>query len=411
MAETDKNLINVERALLWLRKMLVLPDGSMGIYERYRIDADKINYWVRPDCTMETARLFYAYGTYKEDPSYQELARKMADYVVSLQRTEGWFEGSFPFYKYIPPSLDEEDIGSPEASVFAFPNDTGKIAERLLWLYKETNDERYGEAAQRTLDYLIRVQAPDGSFSLNDSGEVSWLKGVDFVAWPCIALYYGNLFLSDSKYHDAAYKAIAWISTKLTPDWRIRTSFETAQTESWRPPSSELAAAVKAYAIAARFSQDRGIWAGFGHIVNRLTSWQDESGAIRNCDEASRDASMQNDPDMTDMVYTNGYALLAFQEAYRANGNTGYRERAEHLANFLSETQCWGESEKWDGSWRGSYHLTNKCWYGRANQDNELDEGGMYSAYTGWCTAPIAYGLLRTITLRQPAKIKPIRIG
>ena len=66
---------------------------------------------------------------------------------------------------------------------------------------------------------------------------------------------------------------------------------------------------------------------------------------------------MQNDADMTDMVYTNGYALLALQEAYRANRNGVYRDAYESLATFLAGVQCWGESGQWDGSWRGSYSL------------------------------------------------------
>jgi len=391
--------------------MLVTPDGTLGIYERYRIDVQKVNHWVRPDCTIEAARLFQAYGLHKADQTYLDLAKNMSDYVVSLQRIDGWFEGSFPFYKFVPPALDEEDIGSPEASVLAFPNDTGKIAERLLWMYRQTEDESYGNAARRTLDYLTRVQAPDGTFSLTDGGDVPALKGVDFVAWPMMALWQGAVLLDDARYHDAGYKAIAWLSSQITSDSRIRTSYETADTESWRPPSSELAVAVKAYAIAARFEQDRAIWNGFNQLATKLISWQDKSGAIRNCDDAAKEASLQNDPDMTDMVYTNGYALLALQEAYRANGNTAFRDRADQLAAFLGEVQCLGESAKWDGSWRGSYHLKQRRWYGRANQNNELDEGGMYSAYTGWSTAPIAYGMLRTITLREKPKMKPQRIS
>lgn len=411
MIDIHKNIINVERAVRWLRSMLVVPDGSMGIYERYLINDRKMNYWVRPDCTMETARLFQAYGAHKGDQACTDLSKRMTDYVISLQRDDGWFAGSFPFYKFVPPTLDEQDIGSPEASVFAFPNDTGKVAESLLWMYGITDDERYADSARRTLDYLMRIQAEDGTFSLNDEGDVAALKGVDFVAWPCIALWQGAAVFGEEKYHDAGYKALTWLSSQITPDWRIRTSYETAKTEAWRPPSSELAIAVKAYAIAAKYSQDHAIWNGFGNLVNKLIAWQHKSGAIRNCDETATEASQQNDPDVTDMVYTNGYALLALQEAYRANLNTGYRDYADLLAAFLADVQCWGESGKWDGSWRGSYHLKQKKWYGRANQQNELDEGGMYSAYTGWGTAPIAYGLLRTITLREKPILQPQRIG
>ncbi|HEY3290306.1 MAG TPA: prenyltransferase/squalene oxidase repeat-containing protein, partial [Anaerolineae bacterium] len=332
MIDTYKNIINVERAVRWLRSMLVVPDGSMGIYERYLINDQKVNHWVRPDCTMETARLFHAFGAHKHDQSYIDLAIHMADYVVSLQRDDGWFAGSFPFYKFVPPTLDEQDIGSPEASVFAFPNDTGKVAEGLLWLYGVTENQAYADAARRTLEFLMRIQAEDGTFSLNDEGDVAALKGADFVAWPCIALWQGAATFGEAEYQAAGYKALTWLSTQITPDWRIRTSYETASTEAWRPPSSELAIVVRAYAIAAKYSQDHAIWNGFGNLVNKLLSWQHASGAIRNCDETASEASQQNDPDVTDMVYTNGYALMALQDTYRANLNTGYRDDADLLA-------------------------------------------------------------------------------
>jgi uncharacterized protein YyaL (SSP411 family) len=346
---------------------------------------------------MEVARVFMTYGQYVDNQEYMAIAKRMARYVLSLQRPEGWFEGSFPFYRFIPRSADEVDIGSPEEQEVTFPNDNGKISERLLWFYKQTNDDSFGQAARRSVDYLRRVQAEDGSFSCNDAGEQPALKGVEFVAWPTIALMQAGTAFNDLAYRDAAMKGLGWISKQLTPSGRVRTSYETAQTEAWRPPSSETAVALKAYAIVARYMQDHAIWNGMFKISNAVLALQDKSGAIRNCDVESASASKQNDPDLADMVYTNGYALLALQEAYRANADGRYREAAIKLADFLVSVQCWGESGQWDGSWRGSYSLKRKRWAGRANQENELDEGGMYSAYTGWSTAPITYGLLRML--------------
>jgi uncharacterized protein YyaL (SSP411 family) len=378
--------------------MLVAADGSLGVYERYRIDKQQVNYWVRPDCTMEVARFFYAYGQHIQDQTYMAIALRMAGYVLSQQRNDGWFEGSFAFYRFIPPSTDVTDIGSPEAQEVTFPNDNGKIADRLIWFYKQTGDETYKQAAVRLLNYFLRAQADDGTFSRNDEGDQPALKGVDFVAWPTLAMMQGAWQTSSETYRMAAFKGIDWMSKQITPSGRIRTSFETAQTEAWRPPSSETAVALKAFAVVARFSQNLGAWNGLMTLAKALIRLQDKTGAIRDCDDDSRDASLQNDPDLTDMVYTNGYALLAFEEAYRSNGLMDFRVASEKLADFLADVQCWGESGKWDGSWRGSYSLKSKRWHGRANQGNDLDEGGMYSAYTGWSTAPIAYGLLRVVT-------------
>ena len=61
--------------------------------------------------------------------------------------------------------------------------------------------------------------------------------------------------------------------------------------------------------------------------------------------------------------------------------------------------QCRGESPLWDGAWRGSYDVEKECWAGRADQNNPIDEGGMYSVYTGWCNAPNMYGLLQLESL------------
>ena len=37
--------------------------------------------------------------------------------------------------------------------------------------------------------------------------------------------------------------------------------------------------------------------------------------------------------------------------------------------------------------------MVTKEWDGRANQNNAIDEEGMYSVYTGWCCTNIVYGL------------------
>jgi hypothetical protein len=132
-------------------------------------------------------------------------------------------------------------------------------------------------------------------------------------------------------------------------------------------------------------------------LAQTLIAWQHGSGGIRNCDAASHNAAKQNDPNMTDLVYTDGYALIALQEAavvsiHLAN-RTAYHTTVDRLADFLRLIQCTGEDPVWDGAWRGSYHLERRVWYGSAAPENDLEEGGMNAVYTGWCIAPIVYGL------------------
>src|SRR5690349_18733753 len=136
MQDTSRYLVAIERSVKWLRSMLVVPDGSLGVYERYLIDRQQASHWVRPDCTMEVARAFMTYGQHVDNLEYMGIAKRMAQYVISQQRTDSWFEGSFPFYRFIPRTPDEVDQGSPEAQEVTFPNDNGKVPELLLWFYR-----------------------------------------------------------------------------------------------------------------------------------------------------------------------------------------------------------------------------------------------------------------------------------
>ena len=125
------------------------------------------------------------------------------------------------------------------------------------------------------------------------------------------------------------------------------------------------------------------------------------SGAIRNQRPETSGASLQDDSTLTDLVYTDGYALLALQEAYLTTRDGRLLAGATRLADFLARVQCRGESPRWDGGWRGSLDARSGEPRGRADHRNPIDEGGMYSVYTGWSAATITYGLLR-----QPAIVE-----
>ena len=95
---------------------------------------------------------------------------------------------------------------------------------------------------------------------------------------------------------------------------------------------------------------------------------------------------------------------MGLNEAYSLTGDIKYLDGAVGLADFLVSVQCDGESPLWDGAWRGAYNPENNRWEGRANQNNDIDEGGMYSVYTGWCCSNIMDGLLGVSKLIKEVK-------
>lgn len=388
----------IDRAVQWLERMLVAPDGSQGIYERYRINLGRINPWVRPDCCIETARTFYALGRQNGQPDLMKKALALVDFVCSLQRRAGgFFDGSFPFYRFAPFSADEGDIGDgfgiPNLPEHTWPNDNGKITEYLLWFYRQTNEARFLEAGLRALDYLLRAQAHDGAFSLTAQGDNPNFKAADFVVWGAVALARGSVLTGEARHTLGAAKALSWLRDHQHPSGRMMTGWDTARFEPWRPPSSESAVGLHAFAQGLSVFGESWMHGSLGKLGDTLLRWQHSSGAIRNCDSEARAAALQNDPDMTDLVYSNGYALIALQEAFAVTHDERFVQAARRLADFLVRVQCSGESPHWDGAWRGSYHLEKQIWHGAADFDNDLEEGGMNAVYTGWCAAPNAYGL------------------
>jgi hypothetical protein len=172
---------------------------------------------------------------------------------------------------------------------------------------------------------------------------------------------------------------------------------ETANTEPWRPVASETVMALHAFAQAPALVDEPWVWQTLHGLAETLLAWQHDSGGIPNAVATTRGASWQDQVDVADLIYVNSYALTALLEASTATGEPRYRAAAERLADFLVAIQCWGESPQWDGGWRGSYHLNKRRWHGASDQQNELEEGGMNTVYTGWCVAPIALGLLNSL--------------
>lgn len=163
--------------------------------------------------------------------------------------------------------------------------------------------------------------------------------------------------------------------------------------EDWRPVSSETAIMLFTLTIAYVSQKTPLYLQKLTDTARYLLSLQHTGGAILNCKEDCQEASLQNNGDLCDLVYTQGFALQALIRTFDITKDRKWLDSAFRLGDFLAGIQCSGESELWDGGWRGSYNVLTCRWDGRANQNNIIDEGGMYSVYTGWCCTNIVHGL------------------
>jgi len=392
----NKIINSVEKCLSWIEKeMLTFDYGYWGIYERIRIDEHMRTNWVRPDCNSEFARVLTDYHKVTGENTYEKLKANVINWILTRQDKNEYsvWKGSFPFYL-----IDgKEQLTAAEKTIF--PNDNGKIMVALLDIYRSTKDERLLETARMLADFWKSVQRPEGYFKRFD-GRIPFLPPI-----PCFVLWLATGFVmcandtGVSTYKKIALKAYKYLISLQKQNGRMTTSYEIGKTEEWRPVSSETAMSLFAFARGYRECGETFLYNAMEKTGEYLLSLQHESGAILNCDENSKDASLQNNKDLCDLVYTGGYALMALIEAYKATNNEKYLNSAKKYAEFLISIQCSGESPLWDGAWRGSYNVVTKKWDGRANQNNPIDEGGMYSVYTGWCNTTIMNGLLYLMEL------------
>jgi rhamnogalacturonyl hydrolase YesR len=132
----------IRRAVAWIEHSQDrLGSGGVACYE--------FGGWTSgyPEVTGYIIPTFWDAARALERPALVERARRMADWELAIQHRDGGF-----------PSLYEADRRPPV--VF----NTGQVIRGLLRTYKETEEERYLEAARRAADWIVRNQEEDGSW-------------------------------------------------------------------------------------------------------------------------------------------------------------------------------------------------------------------------------------------------------
>lgn len=392
-----KYLESVEKCISWINKeMLTFDNGYYGIYERIRIDEHIRTNWSRPDCNCEYLRALYTYKEIVSCDCNDNLMKNILNWIIRTQDNNplSVWKGSFPFY-LIDGCIRENKVDST-----IYQNDNGKIMVVMCQLYNEYKDKRFLEIAEGVAEYWAKTQRSDGTFGILDGKNMEpCAKGPCFLHWLVSGYYLLYQITKNEKYLNCAEKGMEYVISTIHQSGRSLTTYEILKMEDWRPVSSETSMALYTF-CTAYIATDKEMYKDYinktGGYILKL---QDKCGAIMNCNDSCLDAALQNNMELCDLVYTEGFALQALILAYKCTSEKIYLATAIKLADFLVDIQCNGESPLWDGGWRGSFNVKTWKWDGRANQNNTIDEGGMYSVYTGWSSTNIIYGLQQLILL------------
>ena len=384
---------SVEKCLNWIeRNMLSFDRGYFGIYERIRTDLNQRVVLCRPDTATECMRAIYSYNkAFRQEKMrdvYENLVRWL-EYAQDREDENG--DTAFPFY------LTDGWRDYPRVSHTLYQNDNGKIIINLATLYKETGDERLLKMAKKSADWWLSIQKDEGYYydpqCVNPEGRADT---------PCMHLWMMTAMLAlfsasgEEKYKLSGYKAFERAKTYIK-NGRVLTSYELNLAEDWRPVSSENYIALLCFALSYKYTGDMAFLSAIDEIEEFCDSLIDESGAVKNFTDETRSASLNVSENLTDLVYTLGFAMNALAEMKMIRNGEKYAKKAESLAEFLISIQCAENDPKVDGAWRGAYNLKTHKYDGRCNQNNEIDEGGEFSVYAGWCALPISFGMLKLI--------------
>lgn len=385
------NFIDSAMTILeWLK--LALDDTADGkrVKERYMMNKKSWKVWYRPDCNIETAYAFLKAWEHTKDNSYLQLARDIYSSIVKMQKADG----SFPFAHTGDTHIYTND--NSEVPIFLF---------RMAEIDSEMADT-YRQTALKGMDFILSIQNENGSWRVVDNDQHTPAM---FTAHAVSGLAHAYAHTANkTEYKAAIEKGLDFITTQMLDNGRIKTCYEINEgTEYWRPPSSDQAIVIRAFAHAEYYIADSSKKDEWKRNRLKLIEWFDRlidvSGAIKNgLGENINGADL---PGLTDHVYTTAFGIEAYQWSYHVDNNSDYLNKAIAIANFSANNLYYSDETETNGTIRGAYNIQDNNWDTSSLILNSGQEGGADMIYTGWVNAPLV-ALFFTLSTSSNYSIK-----
>lgn len=386
----EKYFQQIQHLKNWLlTKATYTIDANTYVKERYRMDTSQ---WVNGATAIACAQAMLTYATlweYTGDNSYLTLARELYSGLHDGRKNDGGFE----MYVYHPGGGGQND------------KYTGGNSETPINLFRVADiDTEYStyyiQEGLLSTEYLLTTQNNDGSWrtSVKEAAKSSM-----FTAQAIAAIAMGYSYTTNK----AAYKAaiengFAFISTRLLPDGRIKTTVEESvetgyASEFWRPPTSDQAIVIRGLAIVELHMKDYMDVSSITAFRQSLMSYLDDcigtEGSVRN---GLGTSSLANDIyGITDHVYTTSWAVEAYYFSSLMDNSNSELAISKRIIDFCSGNLYFSNNLNSNGTIRGAYNVQDDNWDTSALQQDASNEGGADQIYVGWVMAPILTWMLK----------------
>ena len=161
-------------------------------------------------CTMGIMDLYAV----EQDQAYLDSAQRAGQWLIAMQREDGAFKA-----KYMP------DSGHTNTGNFFGDGSCihVKNAMALFKLAEPTGDESFDRAGRMVCDYVLKLQAPNGLFWAMPSKNFVFTHAH---CYACEGFYSAYAYTGEQRYLDAALKGIDWLKKVQNPDGSVFQVYE-----------------------------------------------------------------------------------------------------------------------------------------------------------------------------------------
>jgi hypothetical protein len=216
------------------------------------------------------------------------------------------------------------DFGLNTGWAASYPETTGYLIPTVLDLAARRNDDALRERGRRMLDFLVRIQLPDGAFQGGVIGATP-VRAATFNTGQILLGLAAGVREFGAAYQQAMHRAARWLVETQDADgaWRRHGSAFTASGEK----TYETHVAWGLFEAARLAPAEKYGEAGLANVRWALRA-QKSNGWFENCD--------LNHPERP-LTHTLGYVLRGVLEAYRHSRDASFVNAAEITARSLAD--------------------------------------------------------------------------
>ncbi len=383
-------------------------NGTLGILEGFNstidhLGAQKVRWWRRDDCCLETAGAMACAGKALGQNHYLRIGKNLLDFTLgrSIMATGDRLDpasSAFGLFGWNDVARYYEDKNGYE---IYYGDDNARAVLGALLACAMLNSEKYNERLMQCLLANLRTTGPLG-FRENrieqpelvskgwrhyyKNSVTSYSPHYQAFLWAC------NLWAwqhsRDSLFLDRTLSAIRMTMAKYPDGWRWTNGLQQERSRMLLP---------LAWLVRIQDTAEHRQW--LKNMAQAMLAFQDECGAIReelgrsgqgsfaapksNQEYGRNEAPLiQNNGDPAcDLLYTTNFALLGLHEAFAATQDPFYEQAADRLVDFLCRIQVASPRRpELHGAWFRAFDYRKWEYWA-----SDADAGwGAWSIETGW---------------------------